>query len=92
MPYNKCLGQRVREAGGVLQGCGFRCLTCLCSGEGLSSPSFDIFMCSAIGAFTFLLGKSFFGEMILFLSGIVYLCCCELIKDCIVPLSYCKGS
>lgn len=75
-----------RERGGVLQGCGFLCLTCLCSGEGLIMSSFDVFMCSALGGFTFLLGKYFFGAMILFLSGNVYLCCCELIKDSIVPL------
>lgn len=62
MPYKKCLGQRVRETGGVLQGCGSVCLTCLCSGAGLIASIFDIFICSALGAFAFLLGKAFLGD------------------------------
>lgn len=44
-----------RERGGELQGCGILYLTCLCSGEGLIMLSFDVFMCSALGGFTFLL-------------------------------------
>lgn len=37
-------------------------------------------------------GEGFFGRWSYFLSGFVYFCCCELILERIVPLSYCTGS